>query len=1227
GKRVADLMELPLVEDSAVSMSIGLLTDLLTAAYSVRPALVPSILLKALDLSLRHGNTPDSCVIYSNYGLIAAGMFGDVASGFEFSDMSLLLNARFRDTKIRGRLLYIHGYALQVKRQPMTACFATLEEAAISCRAVGNILFYAASSDALVWLNWESGKALDEVQVTLRAYLELARQTRYPLADYMLRIIEQGITRLQGVTMDGCDIDYLEMLTKSGYGYAIAHYHVVQQTVHFMFGRYEDALISAESATKVTATLQALASMTTHHFYYALTLAALYDQADQERQQRYKQTITNQLSKLKHSAENCPESYRNRYCLVAAELARIEGRVLDAEHLYEEAIQSARDNGFMQNEAMACELAARFYRTRGFATTAAAYLAQARAAYAKWGANGKLADLELEFPRNAFERRTNNVVGQQFDSMAMLKAYQAISGEIQLGKLLHTLIRIVVETAGAEQGCLLLMRNDTLQLAAEVRAGTRNGEPEITVLMEPTDANPDKLPERIVSYVVRTRETVLLSDASHASSEVSNFASDPYVTTYTPRSLLCMPILKQGGLVGVLYLENRLAVGAFTPAHVSTLELLVLQAAIAIENAQVYNEIEDRVEERTRALSIEIAERKRVEDELVLAKVRAEEATQSKSIFLANMSHEIRTPMNAVIGLSHLALGTTLNERQRDYITKIHRAGSSLLGLINDILDFSKIEAGKIDLEQADFTLNRVVDTVLTVINHKIEEKGLVLNIRISPQVPQALIGDSLRLGQILTNLLNNAIKFTESGEVTFGAAWLEQSGDRIRLEFSVQDSGIGMTEEQVGKLFHAFSQAEESTTRKYGGTGLGLSIAKRLVELMGGTIWVESLPGQGSTFHFTAWFGMGEEMPDVSLVMDGSAQSLHLNGAHVLVVEDNEVNQQIVVELLQQIGVSTELADNGQIGLEKVLAEPSRYDAVLMDMQMPVMGGLESTRKMREHITADKLPIIALTANAMSHERRSCLDAGMNDYLTKPIDVRQLVSTLARWVKVSERKAPVHLQVLNTIPLIEAGNVLPAELPPFNLRAALKRVNNDSFLLRKLLLQFHQRYTSSAAELRRLFDAAQWSDAERLIHTLKGLCATFEIAELPGVAEALETALREHRFEVCPALIDVFEVGFEKAIAAVGALVKQSNTEQIGSEENTLPVDINTVLPAIDALETSLASSSIEAVEMAVSLHRQLGIGAIGDLAVTLVEQTAEFDYDSAIETLNGIRKAVVAS
>jgi predicted ATPase/signal transduction histidine kinase/CheY-like chemotaxis protein/HPt (histidine-containing phosphotransfer) domain-containing protein len=1224
-KRIADLMELPIVDNPEISMIIGLMTDLLTAAYSVRPALVPSILLKALDLSLKHGNTSDSCVIYSNYGLIVAGMFGDIATGFEFSEMSLRLNARFRDTKVRGRLLYIHGYALQVKRQPMAACFATLEEGVTSCREVGNILFYAASYDALVWLNWESGKTLEEVQIILRTYLELAKQTRYPFADYLLRIIEQGITRVQGVTMDGCDIDYLALLTNAGYGYAVAHYHVMQQMVHFILGRYDDALVAAESASKVTAALQALASMTTHHFYYALTLAALYNQANPERQEAFKQTINNQLSKLKHSAENCPESYQNRYCLVAAELARIEGREIDAEYLYEEAISSARENGFMQNEAMACELAARFYRTRGFATTAAAYMAQARAGYLKWGAHGKLAELDREFPRGASERRINNAVGLQFDSMAMLKAYQAISGEIQLGKLLNTLIRIVVETAGAEQGCLLLMHNDAMQLAAEVRAGTRSGEFEIMVPAEPTDVNPDKLPERIVSYVVRTRETVLLADASHASGDVSNFATDPYVTTHSPRSLLCMPILKQGGLVGILYLENRLAVGAFTPAHVSTLELLVLQAAIAIENAQVYNEIEDRVKERTRALSAEITERRRVEDELVQAKVRAEEATQSKSIFLANMSHEIRTPMNAVIGLSHLALGTSLNERQRDYITKIHRAGSSLLGLINDILDSSKIEADKIDLEQADFTLSRVVDTVVAVINHKVEEKGLALNIRIPPQVPQALIGDSLRLGQILTNLLNNAIKFTEAGEVTLNASWLEQSGDRIRLGFSVQDSGIGMTEEQIGKLFHAFSQAEGSTTRKYGGTGLGLSIAKRLVELMSGSIWVDSVPGTGSTFHFTAWFGMGEEAPGIPEAADSSAKSLRLDGTHVLVVEDNDVNQQIVVELLEQFGVSTEVAENGLVGLNKVLAEPGRYDAVLMDMQMPVMGGLESTQKMREHVSADQLPIIALTANAMPHERRSCLEAGMNDYLTKPIDLKQLASTLARWIKITERNDMRPARVSNVMPVRDTGVGLPEELSPFNLKAALKRVNNNSDLLLKLLLQFHQRYQSSTTELHHLFENAQWADAERLVHTLKGLSATFEIADLPNVAESLETALREHRFEDCPPLIETFSAAFENAIVAVGTLANRSDTE--AGEPNVLPFDLQTVIPAIDALEESLAASGIEAVDMAVFLSGRFGMGPIKNLAGTLVAQTAEFDYDSAAETLKGIKKAVMAS
>src|SRR5213076_2797460 len=254
----------------------------------------------------------------------------------------------------------------------------------------------------------------------------------------------------------------------------------------------------------------------------------------------------------------------------------------------------------------------------------------------------------------------------------------------------------------------------------------------------------------------------------------------------------------------------------------------------------------------------DITERKQTDVALKAAMVKAEEATRMKSMFLANMSHEIRTPMNAIIGLSHLALKTPLNPKQRDYVSKVHNAGTSLLAIINDILDFSKIEAGKLDLETTEFRLDEVISSVTTLTAQKAHEKGLEFLAHVAPGIPEVLLGDPLRLGQILTNFVNNAVKFTERGEIRLEVEQVERTGEKVQLKFSVRDTGIGMTPEQSAKLFQPFVQADSSTTRKHGGTGLGLTICRRMVDLMGGRIWLESEPGAGTTFYFTAWLGVG---------------------------------------------------------------------------------------------------------------------------------------------------------------------------------------------------------------------------------------------------------------------------------------------------------------------------------------------------------------------------------
>ena len=397
---------------------------------------------------------------------------------------------------------------------------------------------------------------------------------------------------------------------------------------------------------------------------------------------------------------------------------------------------------------------------------------------------------------------------------------------------------------------------------------------------------------------------------------------------------------------------------------------------------------------------VDLTERKRTEQVLHEAKVAAEVANRTKSEFLANMSHEIRTPMNAILGLTQILERDTLTRDQHDLLHKIRDAGFGLLHIINDILDFSKIEAGQLQIDPAPFVLDTVLNRMENLLTATAQHKGLTLAIHSPDELTGQFVGDALRIEQILTNLIGNAIKFTPRGRVEVWVKAQAVTEQTARLHFAVTDTGIGMTPEQVEKLFQPFRQADSSTTRRFGGTGLGLSISKRLVELMGGAIGVTSTQGQGSTFWFELTLGRvaGTAPPPESAPLP-AAQGPRLTGLRVLAVDDNRINLFMLQRALQLEGATVSLAADGQQALDALSASPAGFDVVLMDVQMPVMDGLRATREIRQNPEWARMPVIALTAGVMAEERAAAQAAGMAEFLAKPLNLEQMVATLLPYV------------------------------------------------------------------------------------------------------------------------------------------------------------------------------------------------------------------------------------
>lgn len=1081
---VGAISERPWMSDPKRLVAMRVLNHIITPAWAASPDDFERICITMANMSYLHGNSVYSAVGYAFYGGYLCGQ-GDIQRGYDFGKLAMDIAALPEAKSLRARVGVLYFATVMHWKESVRATVAPFYEVFPLAIETGDLEFacYAiVEPDIYSFLmSTELPRLREKYQESISTLYKL----RQDFHAYYLTPIYQATLNLLGENGDDPlklsgtvfqSEEVIPALVEDGHFTLCFVAYQAMTLLSFVLCQYDDAY---EAACKTEECKRAGAAggmffLPVHSFYYSLTLLQRADRATGAERTAYLSAVSENQRELGLWADYAPCNSRHKYDLVMAETARVEGRMWEACQFYERAIGGARDNDYVQELALANELASQCFRTSGMHDAANHYLRAAHDAYRQWGASEKCRRLETEHAwlgRSVRERAaitttsaTTDSRGDVLDLQSILAASQTISREIDLRRLLTTLMEIVIQTAGAERGILLLPQDERWVVQAEARGSY------ISVL-QGSDLSHADLATEVVHYVARLETAVLLDDAMSE----TRFASADYIADNRVKSLLCMPLLHQGEVHGILYLENNLATGVFTATRIGLIEMLAAQITISLQHALLYESLERRIGQRTRQLA-------QAKERAEQAQQRAEKANREKSDFLSRMSHELRTPLNGILGYAQILSRDDVSaDTLAGGMAVIRQCGEHLLTLINDVLDLAKIEAGKLNLYPKVIELRSFLDGIARVLEVRTARRGIEFRMKIE-QLPEAVAVDPKRLRQILFNLLDNAVKFTEQGFVAMRVRQQDcrsvaagQTGAAL-LRFEIEDTGVGIEPESQESIFRPFEQAGD-IDRQAKGAGLGLAITRRFIEKMDGALHLRSAPGQGSCFWFEVWLPVAELVSESRRPETRTIVGYQGSRREILVADDIEHNRLALANVFAPLGFVVRTARDGREVVDEFHARPP--DAIIIDMVMPRMTGDESIRAIRSAADGAEVPVIATSASAFSHDIEAAMSAGASAFIAKPIDIKELMLLLEEHLgitweyRVSRRHEIVEPDAVRLPPDVVADIRKWLELGDFgSIEHAAKRLEEQYKGTASQLVELARELDSE--RLRQLLDSAE---------------------------------------------------------------------------------------------------------------------------------------------------------